>query len=59
MMHSRYQNIYRGIVLNHEQAPRKIDIRVIDLVTGKLIHSLPAEYASKLSACLRRGVLKL
>ncbi len=58
-MQSRYQNIYRGIVLNNEQTSRSIDVRVIDLATGKLIHSLPREYAAKMGACLKCRLLKI
>ncbi len=58
-MQSRYQNIYRGIVLNSEHTSRNIDIRVIDLATGKLIHSLPREYAAKVGAYIRVRTLKI
>lgn len=58
-MQSRYQNIYRGIVLTNEQSARSFDIRVIDLATGKLIHSLPRDYAAKVGMCIKSRVLKI
>lgn len=58
-MQSRYQNIYRGIVLNNEQTARNIDIRVIDLATGKLIHSLPRDYVAKMGMRIKPRVLKI
>jgi hypothetical protein len=57
MIRERYQNIYRGIVLNNTS--RIIDMRVIDLATGKLLHIMPRDYAAEISKSIARSKLKV